>query len=418
MDISKLKHIADFNVKCAVLGEIRCGPFGNDELSKIDKMARDKVSGEALARYLILTLGRKLTGEADVDEVAGGPSLTEGEVAQLSKDELDDFCDQFVVRRLRSRSGTLEVETKSEDNQGTVKSGVDGLCPAIVAHTDSQHAQIERILGSKSATMKGAFARVHDNVLATEALHKSSIWDQVRKQGVGGTIADQVNKLSSGGILDQTRRDALGVSAVEAAIRAVKASDNLGESIAALRASEDYANRAMAFVVPEKITITPPQIPPNPILETNNLLREQQAYAKEIRPTIIRSAELIQTLADTTLTMQALANDNSKEADRHAQRSMRIAIISIVIAIITGITSIYYAKGSPTAEQVDLLAKDLHAQANKVIISNQADRIAFEKKAAEDRAMLVEMILQQAELIKELKKKNGTYGPNNTNAPK
>jgi hypothetical protein len=369
-------------------------------LSKFDKMARNKVDGEELARSLAVSIVRRFTGDQDIDAVAGGPSLSQVEVNLLSREELDNFCDQFVARRLRIAADAQASEIKGGRRPGPAETGCDGLGHAIMAHTDSQRAQMERILGSSRDSIFGH--------AAAKAMYKSSqensIGDQPRKVPLRDMLAEQMHKLRIGGAAEQLH--VLRQSASEAAYRTVKASDYLGETIAALRASDLPTKYSATPVEPQMSSFEPPTIPQNSIPETNNLLRKQQAYAEEMRPTLIRSAELIQTLTDTTLATQALANANSAQAERHAQRSMNVAISSVIIAIITGASSIYYASASPTAVQADQLAKELRAQLGIVIASAQADRIALEKKVAEDRAALTAVIAQQSGLIKTKKVTN------------
>jgi hypothetical protein len=399
MDISKLIHIADFDVFSESLGVFRCGPSGG-ELAKFDRMARENVGGEALARDLILSIARKLTGDPEVDAVAGGRSLSQDEIASLSKVELDNFCNQFVARRLRIERNPKPDENQDELSQKYAETGCDSLGPAILAHTESQRAQMERIIGTaRNSVLSNAAADA-----MRKAVQENSVMAQLKKNSWGNTISEHASKFKLDSAVEQLRRDALGLSALEAACRTVKASDNLGESIAALRASGATEKFASSPFEPQILDFEPVKIPPNPILETNILLRKQQAQSEEMRPTIIRSAELIQTLTDTTLSTQALANENSAQAERHAQRSMWVAISSIIIAVITGGVSIYYANASPSAEQLDLLAKGLREQLVATTSTAQADRIAYEKKAFEDRTILATAISQQSELIRELRR--------------
>jgi hypothetical protein len=406
MDISKLIHTADFDVVSDSLGLFRCGP-SVDGLAKFDKMARESVGGEILARDLILSIGRKLTGDPEVDAIAGGPSLTEDEVASLSKSELDNFCDQFVARRLRIEPNPRSDENQDEPRPNSAVIGCEGLGAAIIAHTESQRAQMERIIGTARKSILGG--------TAVEAMRKAlpanSIMAQVKKYSLGSTMAEHASKFRLGSAVEKMRRDALGLSALEAAHRTVKASDNLGETIAALRASDSAVKFSSSLVEPRRVDFDPVKIPPNPILETNKLLQKQHAYAEEMRPTIIRSAELIQTLTDTTLATQALANANSAQAERHAQRSMYMAISSVIIAIITGCFSIYYAKASPSAEQIDILAKSFREQLVSVTATAQADRLSHEKKELENQAILAKISLQQSELIKNIKNANVKPAP-------
>lgn len=397
-DISKLKHSGDFDFDSAKLGALRCGPSG-EELGDLRKMARDKVDGETLARAIIKAIVRRRTGDEEVDAVAGGPPVTESEAASVPKDELDKFCDLFIARRLRTLLGANAGEENPKPSQDKATMGCDDLGPAIIAHADSERAQMQRILGQAHESIVGR--------TAAEAMRNSlqghSIEDQLKKYALGDVLGEHMRKFNIGGVAKQMRRDALGVSALEAAKRTIKASDNLGQTIAAMRAADLPAKSSAFPKEPLVRDFEPPQPGANPILETNNLLRKQQAYAEEMRPILIRSAELIQTLTDTTLATQALANDNSAQAERHAERSMRVAISSVIIAVITGAISIYYANASPTAEQTDRHAKELQTQLSAVVALAQTDRAAFEKKAAEDRAALATVIAQQSELIKQIR---------------
>lgn len=401
MDIRKLTHIANFNFNTVALGELRCGPLGN-ELSKFDKMAREGSDSEEMARRLVLCIAHKLTGDADVDEFAGGPAITEVEVALLLRPELDEFCDKFVARRLRGGATSPDGAEEGKSSAELIASGCDALGPAIIAHTNSQRAQMERILGQgrSSILSKTAFEALGKDALG------NSVGDLMKKFNLGETIADQVRKFTRvGGVVEQMQRDVLKGSVLDSAFKTVTASDKLGESIAALRANSEAVHTVIPVQPPVMIDL--PRMPPNPVLETNKLLQRQQAYAEEMRPTIIRAAELIQTLTDTTLAAQALANDNTAQAERHAQRSMWVAVCSILIAVITGGFSIYYANLSPTSEQLEHLAKEQKTQFSEVTKSAQADNVAREKNVADDREKLILVATEQLELLKSLRTAGG-----------
>lgn len=399
LDINKLAHYADFNVTTASLGVIRCGPYTSDNLSTFDKLARaDQADGELLARKLLLTIARRLTGDDAIDAVCGGPLLTEAEVAEITRNELDDFCNQFVTRRLR-----LDADKQTSDAATESKNaGCEKLTHAIIAHADAQRAQMEKILGhARSNILEQSAIEV-----ALKAMRENSVVEQMRKYGLGETLADQMRKFGLGDtIAEKHRKDKLGISALDAALRTIKASDNLGESIATLRATEAASKH---FAEPFESPVphfSPPPSPSNPILETNRLLREQKTHAEEMRPTIIRAAELIQTLTDTSLATQALANNNSAQAERHAKRSMSVAIISIFLSGIVSCISIYYANSSPTAEQANQLAKMLASQMEAVTANAREDRKVFEKNTKDDRAAFAAAIAQQEAHIRELSKK-------------
>lgn len=375
MEIEKLIHLADFSFNTAGLGEIRCGPLGS-ELSKYDKMARDGVDGVELARGMVLDVGHKVTGNSKLDEVAGGPVINEEEIKLISTSELDEFSDKFIALRLRDTVDSRSFPVQRDDQLNPKPTGCMGLGKAIIAHTDSQRAQVERIVGQARS---GILSRT-----AFSAIGKSAIDNAMKGSTLGGSISEQLQRFKDGGVVGKLQREALKESVLGAALRTVKASDNLGETIAVLRALNSSANFATP-VEPSTINVAMPHFPPNPIVETNELLRKQQSYAEEMRPTIIRAAELIQTLTDTILAVQTLANDNSSQAERHARRSMMVAVVSIIIAVITGGISIYYANLSPTAEQLDRLASDYIKQLRATSASAEADRIALANKRRDDQ---------------------------------
>ena len=396
MDISKLKHHANFDLVTNAFGRLRCGPITMTELSKFDQMARAaSIESETLARKLLLTIGRKLTDSDELDAVCGGPSLTEEESSQVSRPELDDFSSQFIVRRLR-----VTPEDLAKSASDSINPGCDQLAEAFIAHTDSQRARMERILGKAQSSILGGTSLEDARDALTATTRGDTAAELARKFGIGETLADQARKFSVGDsaaelarkfgigetmaeqarkfgigetVAEKRRKDALGASALNAAFRTVEASNKLGESIASLRAFEKMASKQ-----PEHIDMARlPQLPPNPILETNRLLERQQIYAEEMRPTVIRCAELIQTLTDSTLAMQAFSNNNSAQAEKHARRSMRVAIGSIAIAVITSVISIYYAMLSPTGDQFDKLTKTLATQTDAANAAAKEDRAAF-----------------------------------------
>jgi hypothetical protein len=370
MDISKLKHHANFDLVTNAFGRLRCGPITMTELSKFDQMARAaSIESETLARKLLLTIGRKLTDSDELDAVCGGPSLTEEESSQVSRHELDDFSSQFIVRRLR-----VTPEDLAKSASDSINPGCDQLAEAFIAYTDSQRARMERILGEAQFSILGGTSLEDARDVLTATTRGDSAAELARKFGIGETMAEQARKFGIGEtVAEKRRKDALGASALNAAFRTVEASNKLGESIASLRAFEKMASKQ-----PEHIDMARlPPLPPNPILETNRLLERQQIYAEEMRPTVIRCAELIQTLTDSTLAMQAFSNNNSAQAEKHARRSMRVAIGSIAIAVITSVISIYYAMLSPTGDQFDKLTKTLATQTDAANAAAKEDRAAF-----------------------------------------
>jgi hypothetical protein len=373
LNISELMHYADFNFNTSALGVLRCGPTGDDAMREFDKIARaPEADGEKLARDIILKAARKVTGSEEVDKVCGGPALSAEEVKEIARSELDDFSNQFIARRL---SDTKNQIPGIQDD--STKLGCEKLPAAIVAYIDWEHAQMKQMLDDARASILGGLGLVAARTAADDG-----------KSGLGQSLLGQIRKIGIGeSTADRLRKDVLGNSAIGSALKTMQASDKLGESLRALRAST-----VVGLNQPERIVPPTIQIPPNPFAETNMLLKEQKAFAEEIRPTIIQCAELIQKLTDTTLAMQAFANNNAAQAEKHARRSMGVAIASIVIATVTSLVSIHYAKISPTGVQIENLTKVVSSGIDAATASAKEDRAAAELRAKQDRSTLVEAL--------------------------
>ena len=218
------------------------------------------------------------------------------------------------------------------------------------------------------------------------------------KMNLQTSALDTIKSIEAGhvGILQKAM---LQQTSVGAALKTIKAFGNLGETLAAVRASDEKSKMVENSPIPYASLI----YQKNPILETNELIKKNQDYAEKMRPVFIRSAELIQTLTDTTLSAQALANANSQQAEKNAEqaeknseKSMKIAITSIYISIFIGAmsiiaagVSIYYARLSPTSEQADQLSRSIGEKIEKMSEISHKDNMDLktEKSLTEEKYM-------------------------------
>ena len=374
MNIDSLKHIGDFNIKTKSIGEIRIGPSQN-EIEKIydENSEIDKINNNELSRKIISKIGRKLTGNESVDKVCGGPELSDIEISKIDSGELEDFSSQFISRRLKTTPEPSEIDDKEDELIKDFSLGI-----AIIKNLADQRAMLKRIVGSITDSM---------NVGAIAA-----------KMNLQTSALDTIKSIEAGhvGILQKAM---LQQTSVGAALKTIKAFGNLGETLAAVRASDEKSKMVENSPIPYASLI----YQKNPILETNELIKKNQDYAEKMRPVFIRSAELIQTLTDTTLSAQALANANSQQAEKNAEqaeknseKSMKIAITSIYISIFIGAmsiiaagVSIYYARLSPTSEQADQLSRSIGENIEKMSEISHKDNMDLktEKSLTEEKYM-------------------------------
>lgn len=335
LNINRLIHHNDFNLSTKSLGTIRCGPLSPvKKFAEFEKrIADNNIDGVALACGLLQSCARKLTGDTDIDDVCGGPELAGAEVEALSKEELDDFCDKFIAKRLQ-----FAVPADSDAIIPEISGvGCERIVQALCNFADAERTASQKLKMRIDEVTRGAsaFSVFTDNTL--KSIRQNYLF-----------------------------------------------SDKLSESIAAFRLP-DISIKPPPQIDPVA-AIRLPHIPPNPIYKTNEALETLLGNIEQMRPVLADCATLIQSMNSTALQMQADAIKGSEIAERHSKWAMRVAIGSIVISIVVGVASIRYAQLSPTAEQADELVGKLEKQIGALAAAGQEDRAALIKALGADHA--------------------------------
>lgn len=331
LNINRLLHHSDFDLSTGSLGTIRCGPLDlRKKLAEFElHMPDNTFDGVELARELLLSCARKLTGNEKVDENCGGQVLSGGEVNALLKDELDDFCDKFIAKRLQ-RALPAGSDTNVLD---TGEPGSERIARALWDFADAERTASQEL--------------------------KKRIEELARGPS---SFAFEMNQIS--------KRNLTAPGFTANTLESIRQNDmfsgRLGESIAALRA---------------------PQIPTNPVHKTNEALEAMLGNIEQLRPVLVDCATLIQSMNSTALQMQADAIKGSENSALQSKRAMWVAIGSIIISIFVGAVSIRYAQLSPTAEQADKLVDRLEKQIGALATAGKDDRVALIKAfSSADRA--------------------------------
>lgn len=144
LSIRTLIHHADFDLETAALGVIRCGPNGKGGLRKFDAAARiENRDGVALARSILLEIGHHKTGDEEADKICAGRPLTQEEIEKVSRRELDEFCDRFAAKRLRS---LVTEQGESEPTPQIPSRGCESIAVLIVNRNDAEVEASRKIL--------------------------------------------------------------------------------------------------------------------------------------------------------------------------------------------------------------------------------------------------------------------------------
>lgn len=132
----------DFDLLTESLGVIRCGPLDlNKKFAEYREEIRDgTVDCVALARDLLLSSARKLTGDKESDAYCRGPNLAVIEISELTREELDTFCNTFWTKRLGIAVESRPVE--GAHNFG--KKGCEVIALALRDFVESERAILQK----------------------------------------------------------------------------------------------------------------------------------------------------------------------------------------------------------------------------------------------------------------------------------
>jgi hypothetical protein len=141
-NIESIVHMQDFDLLTESLGVIRCGPLDlNKKFSEYREEIQDgTVDCVALARDLLLSSARKLTGDKESDAYCRGPSLAVTEISELTREELDTFCNTFWTKRLGIAVESRPVE--GAHNSG--KKGCEVIALALRDFVESTSAILQK----------------------------------------------------------------------------------------------------------------------------------------------------------------------------------------------------------------------------------------------------------------------------------
>jgi uncharacterized membrane protein len=152
-NIESLAHMQDFDLPTESLGVIRCGPLdANKKFVEYREAIQDStVICVDLARDLLLSSARKLTGDKESDAYCRGPSLTGAEVAELSQEELDTFCNTFWTKRL----GIAVEDRPAEGAHNSGKKGCEVIALALRDYVESERATLQKSVERTKKSIDG-----------------------------------------------------------------------------------------------------------------------------------------------------------------------------------------------------------------------------------------------------------------------
>ncbi len=333
-DISKFDHLYDFEHEVESVGTLHCRSLNSEQERELTKAAKnDDVSGESLARQLLAHVARAASHE----QTGGGPDTEDVQLpaeilARVTMIELEGFCDEFLGKN-RWLSSTHDGEDlRRVENENAL----DFLKRVLRHHAAERRRQSDRLLKSVSGSL---FA---DTTL-----------DSMRRNL---SISDQLK--------DTIAKYTRGLSATD-----------LG-----LAASQfDVLNRP-----PPEIRMPDFRMPENPIHETNKKLGSVVDQIEDLRPMAAQAAQLIRSMNDAAIRMQADYIANAASTGRQTRIAIWIAAVSLFVSAVgLGISSFFsyqsYVDAKVSGGQADAQIKAFQAEIRALTAAQRNDQAAIAK---------------------------------------
>ncbi len=384
LDISKLVRMNEFSLKLESLGTVRCLSLNTDHISQANKKNGSSVIGSHdFVRWLFGEIARRpVEGSSDKDDPSEGVNLTPEELDLVTDGELEEFSEKLI-----QKNKYLFNTYKGSDIERSVdETACDFLVRAFRHHASEQKAQWERMTEPLS---KSLFASSTVEAMQRNLGLSTQFQDTIDKyarahSGVEQIFAEKNNEWEK--MTNLASQPSSASAAIEAMQRNHDALDQLRDAVG--KHAFDLPNTATSFAGPnlEILNSRMPElhIPKNPIHETNEKLGRVVKQIEDLQPMTAQAAQLIRSMNDTALRMQADYIENARAAGRQTKIAIWIAAISLLVSAVGLVLSSYFSYQS----YVDAKASDVQSNAQikafqseirELIAAQREERVAILK---------------------------------------
>lgn len=369
-DIRKFARSAEFRFELTSVGIVRCKSLPSSLMSQcMQRIKAPDFESKGLARWLLGELAKRPKTEnfQESDEIEGD-DLTPEQLMSVSDEELESFSERVVQKNrylIKAREGE---ELQRVEGQ----SACEFLAHAIEHRGKDEKAQIERIIQS-----------------ARGPLFVDSTLDSIRKSiDASAKYEDLIKQYSVATTLESIQKSLTASNALE----------TLGEHLAG---QASLAERVLSQEPAEHQILNLPLIhpPSNPIHETNQILENLNNQIEGMRPIVAQGAELIRTMNETALRMQADYIANAARSDRQTKNAMRVAVLSLIVSAIGLAASSWFSFQS----YADSKAADQKSETQLKVFKDGIDALVREQGA--DRAAVLKSLSDANSRIPSAKNK-------------
>lgn len=366
LDISKLARLSEFSLELTSLGTVRCLSLNTNHISKASKnLDSPNIHSSDFVRWLFGEIARRpVEALADEANLTDTSCLTAEELNSVMNEELEEIADKLI----QNNKYFLKTHKSSDLVKSVDESACDFLVRAFRHHAAEQKAQWERLRGHLSSSL---FTGKTLEAMQRNFGLSNQLQDTIDKyargsSGVERILAEEKDKWEC---MNQSISQSLAGSAVLDAMQRISAAEaNIKEP------RLDGLN----YRTPEI------HIPKNPIHETNEKLGNVVKKIEDLRPMAAQAAELIHSMNDTALRMQADYIENAKSAGRLTRIAIWIAAVSLLMSAIgLGISSFFsyqsYVDGRVANEKSEAQAKAFKDEIRDLATAYREGQAAFIK---------------------------------------
>lgn len=343
-DISELERRHDFDLATQALGSIRCGSLKTEMLSTVAKLLKppDK-DAQVISRRILGMVGRKTIpplDDAELHEI----TLADEEIDQITSDEVEEFAREFVAHNdWLLHSYDDESQQENTDEKGTEESNSQYLIRVLGSYLEGQSNRLKRMLAP--------------GLLAPNSFtaHYKKLMEPLSSRSIATSIFND--------------------STLESLRRNIGISDQLQDTIQAIKHSTISTAINRPSIGPDLISPLPITIPENPLIETNKRLGSMLEQIGEMRFLATKSAELIDSMNKTALQMQNDFMTNARSTQRYALFAVVIAVLSLATSSFFSWLS--YNDGKQQSETSNAQINLFQAEIRNLIAAQEKDRIVL-----------------------------------------
>lgn len=387
LNIRDLARMCEFGFELKSLGTVRCLCLNTAHLTQANKKLRES-GGQSIdfVRWLFAEIARRpVDGGFDDADNTEAPRLTTEELSSVTDVEVEEFADKLTQKNRY----ILKTHKGNDIERSVDESACDFLVRAFRHYAAEQKTQWERMIEPVS---KSIFASATVEAMQRNLGLSNQLQDTIDKyasgySGVERMLAEEKDKWEK--MTKLASQPFSPSAAMEAMQRNHGALDQLRDAVG--KHAFDLPNTASRFAEPSSdvpnFNIPEIRIPKNPIHDTNAMLEGVVRQIEELRPVAAQAAQIIRSMNDTALRMQADYIENAETAGQQTRNAIRIAAVSLLVSAIGLAISSFFSYQS----YVD--AKEAGVKSDAQIKAFQNEIRGLATAQHEERATLVKAIV-------------------------